>query len=218
MSELYLNAKQQNISRASDGTLVGLRGTRDGAFYSVDLYRALALEGRTFIAQLGSASDPSTAMDAYNAVRPEMVVDVPDGTTIIPLLIQIHLESHGATLHEAFALASRTLGNAPGNGTVIIVKPVRTDNPGIASRCTAYATLTGDITTPVSTGSIEFWRSGHPVDWDVAGEPTPMMLWSAQRHVPPIIVGSGSLTIYASGTTPTGFIVVSWAELPESAL
>jgi hypothetical protein len=216
--ELYVEARQQNVTRAVDGTLVGMRGTRDGSPYSVDLYRALALEGRTFQTQLGSGSDPSAAMDAYDANRPELMVDVPDGTTIIPLFIQIHLQTHGASAHTAIALASRTPGALTANKTDTTIVPVRTDNPGIASRCTAYGTLTGDSADPNTTGAIEFWRSGHPVDWDVAGEPIPTMIWSAQRHVPPVIVGSGSLSIYASGTAPTGFIVVSWAELPESAL
>lgn len=215
-NDLRVFAHQQGVSRASEGTFVGLRGTRDGSFYGIDPFVAAALEGRMFIAQLGSASDPSTAMDAYDANRPEFVLDVPDGTAIIPVSIHVDVQTHGATLNETIALASRTLQETGSSFTAITINPVRTDNPGPASRCRALGTLTGDLTDPNTAGSIEFWRSGSPVDFDVAGEPIPTLVWSAKRFVPPLIVGAGSLAVYCSGTTPTGFITVIWAEFPES--
>ena len=217
-NNLRVFAHQQGVSRASEGTFVGLRGTRDGSFYSIDPLLAASLEGRMFIAQLGSASTPSTAMDAYNADQPEMAVDVPDGTAIIPVSIHVDIQTHGATLNETIALASRTPVELDANLTAITINPIRTDNPGPGSSCSAFGTITGNQTDPNTAGSVEFWRSGSPVDFDVAGEPVPTLVWSAKRFVPPLIAGPGSLVIYCSGTSPTGFITVVWAEFPESVL
>lgn len=215
-SQLRSVAFQNNPGRASEGTFVGLRSTRDGSAYKIDLLRALALEGRTFTAALGSASSPSTAMDAYNAARPEMIVDAPSGIAIIPLQILVKIDTHGATLNETFAVASPTI--LGGTGTAITINPVRTDNPGPGSRCSVLGTLSGDATTPVATGSFEFWRSGAAVDLDVAGEPLPTMIWSAQRFIPPVITDGGSIAVYCSGTAPVGSITVTWAELPQSTI
>ncbi len=217
-NNLRVVAHQQGVSRASEGTFVGLRGTRDGSFYSIDPLLAASLEGRMFIAQLGSASTPSAAMDAYNADQPEMAVDVPDGTAIIPVSIHVDIQTHGATLNETIALASRTPVELDGNVTAITINPVRTDNPGPGSSCSAIGTITGNQTDPNTTGSFEFWRSGSPVDFDVAGEPVPTLVLSAKRFVPPLIAGPGSLVIYCSGTAPVGFITVVWMEFPESVL
>ncbi len=211
-------AQQQGVSPAAEGTFVGLRTTRDGSFYRIDPFIAAALEGRMFIAQLGSASTPSAAMDAYDADRPEMVVDVPDGTAIIPVSIHVDIQTHGATLNETIALASRTNVEADANLTAITINPIRTDNPGPGSSCSAFGTITGNQTDPTTAGRVECWRSGNPTDFDVAGESTPTLVWSAKRFVPPLIVGAGSLSIYCSGTTPTGFITVVWMEYPESVL
>ena len=218
-TQLRVIAQQSSVGRAAEGTFVGLRGTRDGTIFTMGYLQALSLEGRMFTAALGSASAPSAAMDAYNAVRPEFVLDIPDGTTIIPVQIHVKIDTHGATLNETFAVSSRTQVAETGNNTAITINPVRTDNGGgISSNCTCYGTLTGNGTSPVTAGSFEFWRSGAPVDFDAAGEPLPTMIWSAQRFVPPVIVGSGSLTVYCSGTTPVGSITATWVELPESAV
>ncbi len=214
-SQLRGVAFQNSPGRAAEGTYVGLRQTRDGSPYTIDLFQAFALEGRTFTAALGSASSPSADMDAYNATKPEMILDVPTGTAIIPLQILVKIDTHGATLNETFAVASPTI--LGGTGTALTINPVRTDNP-MGSQCSALGALSGDATTPVATGSFEFWRSGSPVDFDNAGEPLPTMIWSAQRFVPPVITDGGSIAIYCSGTTPVGSITVTWAELPQSAI
>ncbi len=217
-NDLRVLAQQQNVRRVSDGRPIELRGTRDGSPFSADWYTALALEGRVFVANGGTGTAPLTFGGGYSAVDVDMGVDVPDGTAIVVLSVEVNIQTSGASLFEVIMLASRTL-QATSGGTTITPAPLRTDAP-IATGTTVIAT-DGSVTAtdPNTSGSYEFYRSGYPTDPDVAGNPNPRYEFSALREgVAPVIVGAGSLAVYVSGTSGTGFITIKWAELPESAI
>ncbi len=223
MSELEILAQQQNVARKSDGQWLPPRGTRDGAMFTADWLTALTLEGRVFgmngaSGGIGYGSSPITFEGVYAATSVDIGLDVPDGTVVIPISIEVNLQTTGGSLFEVFALASRTL-QATSGATAGTIVPFRTDAP-VATNCTGYIT-DGDVTAtdPNTTGSYEFWRSGYPSDPDVALNPNPRYSWSAINDgVGPVIVGPGSLALYVSGTSGVGFATVIWAELPESAI
>ncbi len=218
MSELKVKAQQQNVARVADGRPIDLRATRDGSPFSAGWFTALSLEGRVFAANGGTDTSPITFAGAYDADGADFTIDVPAGTTIIPITVEVNLQTTGASLFEVIMLASRTL-TAVVTGTTVTPVALRTDAPISTNTTVRSAVNAGAMTDPNTTGAYEFYRSGYPTDPDVAGNPNPRYAFSALREgVAPVIVGPGSLVVYAAGTSGTGFITAVWAELPSSAI
>ena len=92
------------------------------------------------------------------------------------------------------------------------------------SNCTAVGSVDGaGVTDPNAGNRVEFWRRGHPLTDTPATTENDrnehVYEWSA-LNVPsvPVIVGAGSLSVYACAQAGTGFITVIWAEVPSSSV
>ena len=218
MAELEILAQQQTITRKGDGIHISARGTRDGSLFTADWFQALALEGRVFAVNSGTGTAPTTFGGAYSATDVDLGIDVPDATAIMPITIEVNLQTTGASLFEVIMLASRSLQATTGGVTLTPVA-LRTDAPNSTNTTVIGTDGSVTATDPNTTGAYEFYRSGYPTDPDVAGNPNPRYAFSALRDgVFPLIVGEGSIAVYASGTSGTGFITAIWAELPETAI
>ncbi len=184
-------------------------------------------EGSGFIANGGVGSTVITFAGAYDANGPDLHVHVPENTTIIPYHISVTFEAVGTeSTMEVIGLASST-GDASVTGTLLTIKPLRTDAP-TASLCSAEAAVdAGGVTDPNAGTFFEFWREMRPLTDTVASTENDRVglnfTWTAFRDgPPPIIVGTAStgaaLAVYAASQAGTGFITASWAEIPTSRL
>lgn len=200
----------------ADGGLITARGTRDGALFTANWIEGLIMEGRCFGANLGTLTSPATFSGAMDATEAEFLVDIPDGTIGIPLSIEFTLSTGTAGLSEMCALASTTLAVGAA-GTSLTAYNLRLDSP-ISSVATVWGALnSGGNTTPYSGKYIEFFRDGYGTDPSVTGAPSPTYRWYAKNAgYFPILVDGGSFTIFAGEAAATGFITMTWAELPES--
>lgn len=243
MGNAHLQTAQQNLQRVEDGsTDLVARGIRDGAMVTVPWLLALALEGRVFGVNEGSASTPydadtSAGTPALLVAQPTFGLDVPDNTAIIPLSIFVQIETHTGTAEGFVEICagvgpSATLLGA-GTSTPLTSVPMRLDAP-FASSCTARGPYTAAAAVSLNgvTGYLEFFRSGYPDDIDVASmAPGNLHLnegaahheWSAlDKGMPPILVGPGAYVIFTSSTSNDGvvtaFLSTFWAELPESVV
>jgi hypothetical protein len=212
MSLLELIGQTTSKGRVGNGQRLLATGTRDGALYTANYRLAMGMEGKIFLASHGSASTPINfnAVADYATTKPMLTIDVPAGTTIIPISIQVFFETAVGTLTECFAVAGT--GNV-GAGTSTVVTPACTRlASGATTGCTAYGTHTGAGSAPGSAR--EFWRDGHPVAV-VAGVPTKFE-YDIDRHGP-VVIGCGAtgcLAIYAQAvTSATGYIKAQWIEL-----
>lgn len=217
MADLKIIGQTTSKSRAGNAGTVGVTGTRDGAIYVADYILAMAMEGRLFHAGTGSASSPSTftATASYDATQPELVVDVPSGTTIIPVRMMVYFETSAGTLNEWWAVTST---GVVGAGTSTAVTPLSTrTSRDVASTCSCYTLYSASGTAPA--GTIELYRAGYPFA-DATGNPEKRWEWSLQTGTPQVIVGPGALAVYAlgAGTAPTGYLKASWIELPSTGI
>ena len=174
----------------------------------------LSMDGRVFIANVGTATTPiDLAKTAYDADQPQVVVDVPSGKTIVPLYLGVYLEDSAGTDTEIIWGISDCLVGA-GTSTAVTPVNMRTDNAYTTS-CTVRSlyTANGTDVTGSSYKFAEFYRSGTPFA-DEADHLALQFEWSAQTHVAPVIVGEGSLVMWADGTTtaPAGYVTVIWWE------
>ena len=230
MADLRIKSGTSSVDRGvSDATMVDVRGTRDGAMFTAPWLTALALEGRCFGINTGTGTAPDALGTTYDATKPDAYITVPSGTTVIPVLIEVTFEdvdTSGTNIIDCMAVLSAVADTAT-TSTAVVIYNMRTDAP-IASNCSAVAVVTGNGTTPLSGNFIEFWRgtAGYVEDAN-AGSTAPTSelnsktVWDI-RHatVPPVIVGSGSLSVYTGkpGAGVTGWITVIWAEIPSTSI
>lgn len=216
MAEMYIEGRHTSPSRAGEGTARHLRGTRDGVPFGADYGLALAYAGEVFVANSGTATTAVTFAGAYDADGPDMTIDVPSGTTIIPLLIEVHYESVGTTLlQQCIASVSNTLA-AVTAGTAITPVNLRT-NVATGSGCTVYGSVDAAGCTVQSGRIYQFMRHGFQIAEDMAatepGWPEKTWKWSAKESgIYPILVGESSLFIHAEAQAGTGFITIMYAE------
>ena len=85
---LQVDVRQADVSRATaDGVgTKALRGLRDGSLSMADLLQVLIMEGRGFVATMGSVTTPLTFL-VTAANRPDAWLRVPSGSAIIPLAV-----------------------------------------------------------------------------------------------------------------------------------
>lgn len=172
-------------------------------------------EGRVFVAQIGSATTPvSFAKTAYDADQPQFVVDVPAGTTIVPITLSVVLEDQAGTDNEVIWSTSDVLIGA---GTSTAVTPVNArlaangNNPTTA--CSVYSLYTGNGTAP--SGGYEFARFTDPFAQAATSTDSKRMFWRAsEQGWSPQIEGVGALVCHIDGTTtaPAGYLIAVWWE------
>jgi len=223
---------KRNIAAVSRGTSDGpdeqmpWRGTRSGCAITADWLMGLALEGRCFGLNGAIGATADDLGDTYTNTKPDLYVAVPAGTTIIPVYIEVCMEDTAtAAASYVFAAASEVCDTSAG-GTAGVIYNMRTDAP-IKSMCTGTKTA-ATSTNHATSGKnfVEFWRgyAGYADDWfnSSAGFTNALVnktSWCiGDALVPPVIVGAGSLSIFASFTAGTGYITVIWAELPSNTI
>lgn len=201
----------------SDGTERVIRALRDGSLTVADWVFAMAIAGYGHVASVGTATTPITFKTGFTAAQPEIAIDVPAGTTIVPLHILVSLEDSAGTDNE---IVFETANNAVGAGTSTAITSrnlINGSNTGLPTGCSIYSAYSGNGTAPTST--VEFWRHVYPFA-DATKDPVKSFEWSFDRHAPVIVAGAGSLVGYVGGTTtaPAGYIKVAWIELPTAYL
>lgn len=212
-SEWRIRSMVSELTRqTNDDKRMAVRGARDGSLSVIPEIEMLAREGRIFAANVGTLSTPTTFRVAIDLDQPELVIDVKDGKTMIPLSIDIYLEAALGTLTEILAKTSQNLVGA-GTSTALVAGSdlvnVRSDAVR-ESTLAGYYTYSGDGVDPA--GGYEFWRDGDPFVVTVAASKHG---YKWRREVGgPVIVGEGAFVLHigATGTAPTGYALVTFAE------
>ena len=169
----------------------------------------LVMEGRCYHCDVGTLTTPISHADTtLDPNQPRIAIDVPAGTTIIPLTLDIYVEDSAGTDNEFIWITQTSLCGA-GTSTAITPLNMRSDMPRTTG-CSVYSIYTADCAT--QTGIIEFARFGDPFVHEA--DATTRHHWSALETVPPVVVGPGAvIMIYAGSTAPAGYIYAAWAEM-----
>jgi len=187
---------------------------------------AQVLAGNVFGVNAGVLTTPvATTTGGLVDGTQDILINVPTGTTIIPLYIGVNFEDTGtADVLEVLAVASAVYDNA-NTSTAMTIMNLRSDKPK-TSNCSAMYVVAADGTAVESGNFVEFWRPYAGSVEDAFASSTGFKnqyvhgsFWNAKEAVcTPIIKGSGSLSIYAAGQAATAFMTVIWLELPTSSL
>src|SRR3990167_2371895 len=146
------------VVRVGDDERRGLRLTADGAQMSQDCLMSMAFEGRVYNGSGGTITTPITfGAGDINTVEPDFDLLVPSGTIVIPVSIEIYMETFGTDLlFECMASVGR--GGTQGTDTDVTPTNLRADAP-YTSACTVGVASNADAVYMTANVS-EFWRDG----------------------------------------------------------
>jgi hypothetical protein len=180
------------------------------AIKGVNLKDYLAAESKVFVASAGSATTPLTAV-AFDLDKPEITISVPTGTTMIPIRVEIVLESFAGTDNEI--IVWRTKNAIPaGTSTAMTEGPTSTrTGSAFTSAATARILHTANVT---QTSLIELWRGVQPLADTNPGA----FVWEPKEYH--FLEGDATLGVQVAGTTtqPTFYGKVIFAEMPSGWL
>jgi len=215
-----------SINFESEGADQYLRLMRDGSLVNMPWLMTKVIEGKVFGVQSGLLTTPDTLNATIADGEQDVLINVPSGVTIIPVSISVCFEDTGtAQVMDVIAVASNVYDNA-NTSTAETIYNLRTDKPTGGSQCYAYSVVTAGGTAVESGNYFEFWRPYAGFAEDAFGGSTGWKSalvhgahWNiGQAVVPPVIVGNGSLSVYASAQAGYGFIKVVWVEEPTRNL
>lgn len=213
---LSLVSNTNTIYNTGNGGQRYLEGTRDGAAFMADYRMKMALAGRIFCAADAAVGDIVGASPTSFAVTtPTFIIDVPTGTTCLPLKVNLSQAASvaGAVIHVAIAICSTATSFASG-GTAEQIFGARNDRP-VAPLCAFYSLPT--CTTALLTKEIYHVQMGP--DISPAEGAVPEVLWTPEKNGhPQILVGPASFAVftYAASTGPMWNWSISWAEMPSA--
>lgn len=215
------------LSTKDDAVLRGAV-TRDGSVFTAGWYDRMALAGYVFQAAGGTITTPITfGAGNIDTTEPDFDLIVPAGLLVIPLEINVQLETIGtAAILEL--MASVGTGGATGTGTAATPTNLRMDAPRGASTCTVNTAVDAGATYMTANVS-EFWRRGVPsaisktASATVSSHDHPYTFtWNRQDSgVGPILYSptlTSRLNVFCAAQAGTGFITVKWIEIPGSQI
>ena len=225
MALMKAKARQTSgIAAVYEGNDTYLRSLRDGTLLTAEWIMAQTMRGRLMCAQAGvlTTAITWTATAANDQTKPAMFLDVPSGTTIFPLEIDLYMEAYGTNaLFECAAITGS--GGVSAGGTAMTITNMRSDAP-YSTNCTGTSDITGG--TACTTNVNEFWKSGLQkaitVSTAVAnvansGKDFYTFTWRYSDGLYcPIVVGAGQLMVTQGSQAGTGFGRIIFIEVPTT--
>ena len=205
----------QNLTPGRNAGWGGLRGTQDGAAYLAPYALSASIEGRLMGCHFGTLTTPlaTAATTAIATLRPQAWVRIPDGTAIIPLAVNVLVESAGATTQGEIAIAMCIVDPGDGTGAAGTLQPVSLNAAApVTSNCTTRQLATGDITAETGLRELKrFSFAASAVNQDFT--------WNAAGNlVVPVLRGPAGLLVYIGGNAVNFFCQMQWIELAESSV
>lgn len=208
--------QQDTYAKYPDGTAGYIRLNRRGELVSPDPHIQMILDGRVFIASNIAMETAKDIGDAtYAETEPAIAIDVPTGTTFIPLDIMIYQGGAVASADVTMLMTVDTKTRIT-SGTAITARNylINATEPN-SSAVTVKIHSEGGTDLLTSAPSIDATFFAKLQAEALVGGDLQDVHWSAKKFIPPVIKGPGSLCIYWYGTgNPEGFWHVIWVEIP----
>jgi len=217
--------KQDSYPASPDAAQVAVRASRRNEAISPDYFQQWVAEGRVFIA---SQAAIETARDIgaliYASTEPAIAVDVPTGTTMIPLEIEIQQGGTVANATVAYHTALFTLDDKVRitSGTAVTPRNLRISaTEPRTSKCTIkiHDESGTDLLCAANAEDNTFY--GGLVHSDLDGLGGAQCRWSCKKFIPGVLKGPAALCCYLYGGTsarPEAFWHLIWAEFDTDEL
>lgn len=218
MPSLQIATGSQSETPTYAGGMRNASGNRFGDLFTADWKYHLAQQGRIYYATDADANDAVTGQTSFADTTPTFTLEVPSGTTAIPLRIslgQVGTVAGGAVTVN-IAISPTALARASA-GTAEAIANARTDVTA-AGNCILYSTPTA------TTGLLIRNLYSTPLigpDVSPAEGVFTEVLWTPEKYGHPVyLVGPSALGIFtwAGSTGPTWAWTIAWAEVPTATI
>ena len=184
---------------------------------SADWKQSYVLSGRAFMVQFGVEDAPVASTGSIDDQLAMATVDVPSGTTIIPLWGQgvVGTWTTGTLINYMIEVDNGKVRRSSG-GTAFTPLALRTDALR-TSACTAYVAGASDIVAAAKTsaGSLEIYRESIEVNSGDAAAYWPKMEYNPV--ISPVVVGPASVVVhFGAAADLTVYGNLMWAEFPSA--
>lgn len=225
MAKLKAKARQDSdVSRVSESGTPYARATRDGALINLDWKSSLIMEGRGFYARVGTLTTPVNVAGSANVIdvdRPDWVVGIPSGTSILPYEVDMQMKPVSATADDneidILLAVDQDKMNASSSGTATagVIYNLNTLHSR-ASSCYFNYTYSATMTDPVLDLELMHVTKIFELHSSI-GEIWMEFALHYEPKTVPIINGPAMLIGYAGGTKGAAmFHQIKWIELPTS--
>lgn len=219
MSDIRLIASTTPTRRTADGQYLDVRGARDGSMVIMDWKQALALEGRLYLVQLGTEDAPIASTTSIDDQLVWAVVDVPSGTTVLPVFAQVAIGTWttSALLNFMIEIDNAQTRYASGGTAFTPLALGRTDAPD-SSNCTVYVGTDVTVGAKTSGGSLEVHRVSIEDNWGDTGDS--FIIPDYRPDPMPAVVGPASVLFHLGAGTAdvTAYGSMQWFEVPSSSV
>ena len=216
MAEMRAVVQQDSYSPQAENQFVGVRANPRGEIVTPDWFTQLVLDGRVY----NISSSVQEAGDLLgetgpgsNNINPSILVDVPSGTTIIPLELTVMPEGTGTTGDWPIVRMSTDDGTRYSSGGASITPlNMRKDDPNTSST-SAYQGGT-QIVASSNTDDDTIWYGS--VDTSIrVNQP---LYWSAKNNLAPCLIGPAALLVFVQVNNVDEEVLWSlkWAEFSTS--
>lgn len=217
--EIKTSVRQESYELNGEGATGRVRLNRRGELVVPDWMTQLVLDGRVFNASnaVQETDEPiaETGRGSDN-VNPSLLVDVPSGTTIIPLEVIIDLgNTPGTSVDMNFTINTDDAVRYVSGGGAITPVNMRKDDPR-TSTCIVKSAST-QIVASANTDDDTIWNT--MVEEEATARTTvsglPLVFWTARTYIPPVLIGPASFLVYmmsASTNDQEMYWSIKWAE------
>lgn len=215
MALTHLNGTSTGLSGTGLGAQRPLLGSRDGAAYVGDYMLMQALAGRIFAASDADQNDAVTGQTSFANTTPTFLLNVPSGTTAIPLWVNLQQSGSVAGDFITVIIEIDNIAAYASGGTSETVLSTRVDAP-VANVATLYSGATATAGYGVSLYHATMAEDVDPASADA--QFFGPVLW--RPAAPVILVGPASLKVFTfAGTTgPTWLWSIGWCELASGVV
>lgn len=182
-------------------------------FMNSDLLAWLSAEGRIFYASDADQNDLVTGQTSFANTTPTFLLDVPSGTTAIPLGVRLFQTGSvaGGAVDVIMEIDDADRYNTGGTSETVLCS--RTSG-GQTNLCALYSGATANAGYGVRIFGATLGQDVSPAEGAVNE-----VVWAPSAGLD-FLVGPAAFAIYTyAGTTgPTWFWTIKWAELPTAML
>ena len=129
-----------------------------------------------------------------NNVNPSLLLDVPTGTTMVPLEVQITPSGTGTAADYDISIVTDDGTRFSTGGAIITSINMRKDDPKTSTVVTYSAST--QITASANTDDDTIWYERFDSTELATPSPKHEFYWTARKSVPPILVGPAALLVF----------------------
>lgn len=211
---------QSTYAVAGEGAFIGPRANPRGELITPDWYTQLVMDGRVFNAS-NAVQETFEALSVNGRgtdnINPSLLLDVPSGTTIIPLEVMLEADVAEATSEdETYSINTDDKVRFVSGGVAITAINMRKDDPN-ASVASFYSGSTAIVANADEDNDTIYAQTVYAeATPPTTVKGTPLLLWTARTYIPPVLIGPASFLVFIQTATADQnyWWSVKWAEIP----